>query len=127
MTLQSSVDSTVKALELDKLPRRGVTYHKPGCTCPWERKAAVWDQNPQGLAVRSNRVFVRLVTGWAPRAHVVWVQAYGPPPAPGFGNRKLHYVVHHDNEEELDDRLENLKLMTFGEHSSLHMKKWRNV
>lgn len=33
------------------------------------------------------------------------------------------YVVHHINHDRADNRLENLKLMTFKEHSGLHMKE----
>lgn len=35
-------------------------------------------------------------------------------------------VVHHINEDRLDNRIENLKLMTHGEHSSLHHKGIKN-
>ena len=32
-------------------------------------------------------------------------------------------VVHHINKKRNDNRIENLKLMTFKEHASLHMKE----
>lgn len=42
----------------------------------------------------------------------VWEQAYGPVPE--------GYVVHHVNHDKLDNRLENLQLMTHAEHSRHH-------
>ena len=36
---------------------------------------------------------------------------------------KLNENVHHINNNPLDDRIENLELMSRGEHTRLHMKK----
>ena len=42
-----------------------------------------------------------------------------------FLGRKLNKneCVHHINENKLDNNIENLQLLTRGEHSSLHRKK----
>lgn len=37
------------------------------------------------------------------------------------------YVVHHINHNRADNRIENLMLMTFSEHASLHMKERHNA
>lgn len=49
----------------------------------------------------------------------VWEQANGPVP-PG-------YVVHHKNHVKRDNRLENLQLMTFEEHSRHHNDKHARI
>jgi len=51
------------------------------------------------------------------------VQANGPVPAPGLGQQSDQYVIHHKNEDKLDDRIENLELLTFGQHTTLHKTK----
>jgi hypothetical protein len=54
--------------------------------------------------------------GQAKRAHVVYWLKTGMAPAKGED-------IHHVNENPLDDRFENLKLIPHGEHSKLHMTK----
>lgn len=57
-------------------------------------------------------MFLKTEDGWRRRAHLVWEAANGPMP-PGT-------LIHHDNEDELDDRLENLVLVTVSEHMRIH-------
>jgi hypothetical protein len=49
----------------------------------------------------------------------VWEQAYGPIP--------LGYIVHHRNNDKLDNRLVNLELLTHAEHSRHHNDKHPRV
>lgn len=82
--------------------------------------------NERGLALRRGRVFVRLYSGWLPRAHVVWVQANGPIPEPGLMNRYCRrgaYLIHHEDENPLNDALDNLRLMTWQGHLRHHSAK----
>jgi hypothetical protein len=51
--------------------------------------------------------------GYAMRAHVVYWLATGSRHPDGA-------VLHHKNEDKLDDRLENLQVMTHGDHTRLH-------
>gem|GEM_PF-4562702 len=51
---------------------------------------------------------------YVPEHIFVWEQAFGPIPP--------DYVVHHKNNDGLDNRLENLEIMTRSEHRSLHNK-----
>jgi hypothetical protein len=51
---------------------------------------------------------------WRPRAIVVWEDANGGCPVPDG------CVVHHDNRNALDDRIENLILLTRAEHLNEH-------
>src|SRR5262245_61414348 len=60
--------------------------------------------------------FTRTLTGV--NAHVIlWQRRFGPIPK--------GYVVHHINGDHSDHRLENLQLMTRGEHSRHHITKWK--
>lgn len=49
---------------------------------------------------------------WKMRAVLVWEEAHGPVPK--------GYVVHHENRDSLDDRLENLRLLTRADHLREH-------
>lgn len=47
--------------------------------------------------------------------HIVWILAHGRIPS-GF-------VVHHKDEDKLNNKLENLELLPNGEHTRLHRSK----
>lgn len=53
---------------------------------------------------------------WRPRAVVVWEAAHGPMPA-GF-------IVHHENRDMLDDRLENLTAISRAAHLAEHRSEF---
>ena len=53
-------------------------------------------------------------------SHYVWWQNTGY--WPDWKNKME--IIHHINEDILDDRFENLQLMTQREHMSLHKKEW---
>jgi hypothetical protein len=55
------------------------------------------------------------VSVWRCRAHLVWEETYGPIP--------IGHMIHHENEDKQDDRLENLRCMTNSEHARYH---WYN-
>lgn len=52
--------------------------------------------------------------GYAYEHLLVWVSAGNPKPPPGW-------LLHHENENKTDNRLDNLALITKGEHNRLHM------
>jgi HNH endonuclease len=54
--------------------------------------------------------------GYALRTHVVWWLAHGEPHPEGTD-------LHHINENRGDDRLENLRVLSHGEHTRLHKPK----
>lgn len=57
--------------------------------------------------------------GYAPE-HVVVVMAAN---SPGAYLLRVHpevYLVHHENEDKLDNRIENLKIITRDEHNKIH-------
>lgn len=56
---------------------------------------------------------------WMPRAVWVWIQNACPIPA-GF-------VIHHLNEDTLDDRIENLALIIRAAHPQLHRDQFRQA
>jgi len=63
--------------------------------------------------VKDGRVQVRCADGkWRYRSRLVWEEANGPIP-PG-------QVIHHRNHDPLDDRLENLQMLTRAEHMDAH-------
>ena len=51
---------------------------------------------------------------WMYRSRAVWAAAHGPVPA--------GYIIHHINEDSVDDRLDNLQCMTRGEHTRHHIR-----
>jgi hypothetical protein len=54
---------------------------------------------------------------WQPKAVVLWETEHGPIPA--------GMVVHHENHDMLDDRIENLRLLTRAEHAREHrLSRW---
>ena len=99
------------------------TYGKGYCTLHYQRVRAHGDPGPSGLARGKNgdgcieqgyRSFA--VNGKRKREHVmVWEAAHGP--------IQRGYVVHHVNHDKLDNRLENLELLTRAEHVAKH-NRW---
>jgi hypothetical protein len=67
--------------------------------------------------VTGNRYYARINGEKIPRAYLVW-NKYHPenPVKPGE-------VIHHINENKLDDKIENLQKMTDSEHRRLHGKE----
>jgi hypothetical protein len=55
-------------------------------------------------------------SNYALRSRIVWWLSGRPIPQKG-------YVIHHINGDPSDDRLENLKIMSKGKHTTLHTKK----
>ena len=63
--------------------------------------------------VKDGRISIKCGDGkWRYRSRVIWAAANGPIPR--------GYVIHHINENPLDDRLENLQMLTNAEHMRLH-------
>jgi hypothetical protein len=63
--------------------------------------------------VKDGRVQVKCDDGkWRYRSRIVWAAANGPIPA--------GILIHHDNEDPMDDRLENLMPVTRAEHARIH-------
>lgn len=54
--------------------------------------------------------------GWGYEHLVVWVAAGNPKPKKGE-------ILHHKNEDKTDNRIENLEVMTRGDHNRLHNKE----
>ena len=77
-------------------------------------------KNHLGLQIKGGRAYVRLFTGWVKRAHAVWVQRHGRAPIPGFGRQGHHFVIHHKDEDKLNDSPRNLELKTASNHRSHH-------
>jgi hypothetical protein len=63
--------------------------------------------------VKDGRVVVKREDGkWRYRSRIVWAEANGPIP------RRM--LIHHRNENPMDDRLENLQMVTRSEHMKIH-------
>ena len=62
--------------------------------------------------VKDGRVEVKTVNGWRYRSRLIWAEHHGPIP---HGR-----VIHHINEDPMDDRLENLAMLTRAEHARVH-------
>lgn len=56
------------------------------------------------------------INGWAKRCHVVWWLHTGQV-------TKHPFLIHHKNEDKLDDRLENLEYMHTSDHHKHHLTK----
>ena len=64
----------------------------------------------------TGRYYVRYDGRVRPRARVIMEIALGRPLRPDED-------VHHRNEDKTDDRLENLQVLTSGEHTALHTRE----
>jgi len=65
-----------------------------------------------GLYIKRGRAYVRIFTGWVKRARAVWVMHHGPIPK--------GRVIHHRDEDKLNDDLENLRCWTGSQHMGHH-------
>jgi len=70
-----------------------------------------------GLRIAQGRALVCLISGWALRSRVVWVQVHGPIPA--------GHLIHHVDGNLLNDELSNLACVTPSEHGYLHPRPHR--
>ncbi len=77
------------------------------------RNNSFW--NSEGFSINRQRVFVRVVSGWERRARVVWVQYNGPIPK--------GYLVHHRDENTLNDEIDNLRCWPISYHTRHHNLK----
>ncbi len=70
--------------------------------------------NPLGFRIVDGYAYVRIVMGrhFIKRAQVVWVQHNGPIPE--------GHIVHHEDDDTLNDAIDNLRCMTRGEHGHTH-------
>lgn len=62
------------------------------------------------------QVHVRAIRRPRYESHLVWEEAHGRPVRKG-------HVIHHRNEDPLDNRAENLEEMTHAAHNSLHKRR----
>ncbi len=63
--------------------------------------------------VKDGRMTVKCEDGkWRYRSRLMWEAAYGPITS--------KQIVHHVNEDPMDDRLENFQLVTRAEHMKIH-------
>ena len=101
------------------MKRKKMTIDKQG---RFVREHQVWDGTnwDDGCMARDKRFIVyrpdypcSKFEGYVPRAHVVWWLSTGLVVPTGF-------VLHHINGDKLDDRIENLQLMTHADHTGLH-------
>ncbi len=84
-------------------------------------KISVSLMRPSGWFISEGRCCVRIVSGrLVSRAHVVWVQAHGPIPE--------GWLIHHEDEDTLNDELSNLRCWTRAEHTRHHNNgRWDEV
>lgn len=89
---------------------------------PWTPdRPEIWDQGvmePKGhfLVYRPDYPNSSSLTGRAKRYHIVWWLRTGEV-------IKHPWVLHHKNENKLDDRFDNLEKMLGGDHTRLHSSK----
>lgn len=73
--------------------------------------------------VKDGRIRIKTADGWRYKSRVIWADNYGPIP---HGR-----IIHHINHNSLDDRLENLEMLTPSEHSRRHRAErpdqWRAI
>jgi hypothetical protein len=92
------------------------------------RTRKVWNLHRWGEGYIDNRGYFRVyrpdfpkvwdASGYAKRSHVVWWLKTGR-----IVSRA--HVLHHKNENKLDDKIENLELKTKGEHTEHHNQRYR--
>ena len=70
--------------------------------------------NPSGLHIMDGYAYIRVVSGrhFIKRARAVWVRHNGPIPK--------GMLVHHNDEDTMNDMIENLRCVTRSEHSRIH-------
>lgn len=121
---KEKIRQTLKGVKHDEQRRRNISAGKRQQIAADGRVfdlAAYMRDKPHPLAMpvgteriaKKGRVEVKCADGrWRYRARLVWEAANGPI-LPGR-------IIHHDNEDPMDDRLENLRMVTRAEHARIH-------